>query len=623
MTIRRIRPALVVVLVFAAVWAAGVAISGGFFWQIGSFRISSRDPWRPLMVAIAAAAGVLLLTDPARIRSELDQCAKWLNAAAALVNRHWRRGAWTLALAIAVAGIAIDVYQWSGALTFWLDEEMVALNFRDRSFAELTGSLWLEQSAPYGWLVLQRAVLLTLGDSELALRLVPLLFGVATVVGALWVGRRWLGPVGLPGLVLLCWISPLLSHYRFEVKHYTADIFFGLMLPALAAWAIEGATGESRARRALIWWIFAAAGQFFANGALLVAPGCAAVLLIALWRRDGWRALGLAAAGAVVWLGAVAGHYELSLRYTSHLRDYWADQFPPGSAAPAGLMQWFVERLERLAGNPAGTALWPSLWLLAPAGFVFGRGGWLKAAFAIVVASVFVYAFVGVVPLYERFSIWIVPALYVGIMLLADRAARALPSAWQNRQWVAAALSIVTIVLTVRLASDVVVRGYHDLDIPHPSEKQQLNDRAAVRWLLAQQRSGDTLLTTRLGWPAIWWYGGISIAYPDENTNRAEGYEMTYETRCTGPLELPPNTRRLLVYLGFPDVPNGFESVLKRSLDEVGVTTRSQKYADRGRTFVVDLDRRSARVNPSVSDDPDAAAKQLPGCIGIRPLRRW
>ena len=98
---------------------------------------------------------------------------------------------------------------------------------------------------------------------------------------------------------------------------------------------------------------------------------------------------------------------------------------------------------------------------------------------------------------------------------------------------------------------------------------------------------------------------------------------MTYETRCTGPLELPPNTRRLLVYLGFPDVPNGFESVLKRSLDEVGVTTRSQKYADRGRTFVVDLDRRSAGVNPPAPDDPDAAAKQLPGCVGIRPLRRW
>lgn len=614
---------LLVVAGLAAVWAGVAALTGGFFWEIGPLRISSRDPWRPLMVAIAAGAGALALTDPARLRAVLEPRVKWLRETLPFAERLRHRGVWTLAIAIALVGIAVDIYQWSGAPTFWLDEEMIALNFRDRSFAELSGALWLEQSAPYGWLVLQRAVLLTIGDGELALRLVPLLFGIATVIGALWVGRRWLGTIGMPGLVLLCWISPLLSHYRFEVKHYTADVFLGLMLPALVAWAIEGERASTRARRALIWWLVAAAGQFFANGALLVAPPCAAVLLVALWRRDGWRAANRALAGGVLWLGAVAGHYELSLRFTAHLRDYWADQFPPRSAGVVELTQWFVNRLERLASNPAGTGRWLSLWLLAAAGFAFGRHRWLAAAFAAVVVSVFVYVITGYVPLYERFSIWIVPGLYVGIMLLADRAARATRSAWNSRQWIHVAVSLATVVLTLRLASDVVVRGYHDLDIPHPTEKQQLIDRSAVRWLLAQQRSGDTLLTTRLGWPAIWWYGGISIAYPDENTNRAEGYEMTYEPRCTGPLEPPPNTRRLLVYLGFPDVPNGFESVLKRSLDEVGVTTRFQKYADRGRTFVVDLDRPPTGVIPPAPDDHDAAAKQLPGCVGIRPLRRW
>jgi hypothetical protein len=599
-----IRRAFVAVFVFTAVWAVFVAIAGGFFWQIGSFRISSRDPWRPLMVAIAAGIGVVALTPRAQIRSEIH------------------RTALPVAIAIAVGGIAIDVYQWSGGTTFWLDEEMIALNFRDRSVAELSGALWLEQSAPYGWLVIQRLVLLTLGDGERALRLMPLLFGIATVVAAVWVGRRWLGAIGMPGLVLLCWISPFLSHYRFEVKHYTADAFFGLVLPALVVWVIEGESVRMRVRRAAIWWAVAAIGQFLANGALLVTPGCALVLLIAIWRRDGWRATGAAAAGGMLFLAAVAGHYELSMRYTAHLRDYWADRFPPRAASATDLAQWFVSRLELLARNPAGTSRWLSLWLLAAAGFAFGGAGWFAAAFAIVPLSAFAYAIGGYVPLYERFTIWIVPALYIGVLLVAGRAVRARDAAWNSRRWIQIA---ITLLLPLPLVSDIVMRGYRDLDIPPLTEKQALIDRAAVRALLAQRRPGDAVITTRLGWPAIWWYGRISIADRNESEDRPDGFEMRYaepgpDCRPPALIGMPPNTRRLLVYLGFPDVPDGFERVLRQSLDTVGATVGYHKFAGRGRLFVVDLERRS---DSSVTEKTDGAAGDLRGCVALRPIRRW
>ncbi len=79
----------------------------------------------------------------------------------------------------------------------------------------------------------------TLGTGELAARLVPLLFGIATLAVALWIGRRWMGPAGATALMLLCSISPWFSHYPFEVKHYTSDVFWALLLPALAVWAVE------------------------------------------------------------------------------------------------------------------------------------------------------------------------------------------------------------------------------------------------------------------------------------------------------------------------------------------------------------------------------------------------
>ena len=143
-------------------------------------------------------------------------------------------------LLIAIAGAAIVLYQWIGARPLWLDEEMIALNFRDRSFAGLGGRLWLDQSAPLGWLALQRLVLLVLGPSEIALRAIPALFGVATVFAAFFVGRRWMTTTGCAIFVLLCSLGQWMSFHAVELKSYSADTFWGLWLPALAVGSGDG-----------------------------------------------------------------------------------------------------------------------------------------------------------------------------------------------------------------------------------------------------------------------------------------------------------------------------------------------------------------------------------------------
>jgi hypothetical protein len=71
-----------------------------------------------------------------------------------------------LPVIIALASAAVDTYQWTRAAPIWLDEEMIAINIRDRSFTDLAGPLWLGQSAPYGWLVVERAAILTLGTGS-------------------------------------------------------------------------------------------------------------------------------------------------------------------------------------------------------------------------------------------------------------------------------------------------------------------------------------------------------------------------------------------------------------------------------------------------------------------------
>src|SRR5438034_6159469 len=87
----------------------------------------------------------------------------------------------TAALIIALVGAGLEIFQWAWARPLWLDEQMIALNLRDRRLVDLAGPLWLGQSAPLGWLAVQRAAVLLLGTSERALRLVPILFGLGTL----------------------------------------------------------------------------------------------------------------------------------------------------------------------------------------------------------------------------------------------------------------------------------------------------------------------------------------------------------------------------------------------------------------------------------------------------------
>jgi hypothetical protein len=83
-------------------------------------------------------------------------------------RRHAR--AYLIAALAAAAGAAVLVYWTSTARPMWVDEEMLALNVRDRGVGELAGPLWLDQSAPFGWLVLERAVMLLFGTGERAVR---------------------------------------------------------------------------------------------------------------------------------------------------------------------------------------------------------------------------------------------------------------------------------------------------------------------------------------------------------------------------------------------------------------------------------------------------------------------
>ena len=624
-----------VVFAVAAVWSAILTLSGGFDFSIGSIRVRSNNPRNPALIAMASALVLWVISWSANGRTALhDEWECWQRRYQS--TNEWRarwRPMFDYALspfAVAAIGIALDVSQWAAALPLWVDEEMIALNVRDRSFADLDGMLWLGQSAPLGWLALERSVMLVLGGGERALRLVPLLFGVATVLTAAWIGRRWMGRVGAVVFVLLCWVSRQLAHYRFEFKHYTADVFFGLAIPALAAWVVEADNARDRTRRALIWWAVAALGQWFANGALLVAPACAVFLFVFLLRQDGVRRVFYFSAAWLVWLVSFGLHYDLSLQYTHHneyLREYWAAQMLPASAGLSDSLRWFIDRLEPLALNPAGTALWASLWISAIGGLLAANRRRLGLAFAGVPPSAF--AFAAVVPLIERHSIWIVPALYAGIALLIDRAMDLATGAFARRRWALLMLASTILFAEFRLCASIYEYGKAELDARrHATHKHRLDDRAAIRWLMSQRQPGDVVMTMGLALPAVWWYGDIRItdeagfgsALPDGTPI----YEVGHSFECPSrQLETALQHRgRVLLYLGV-EVNANFEEVLLRELSQTGDLTTHRQFETLSKAAVLNLE---APPSDRVMQLRRTSSGELPsvsGCVSVKPARRW
>lgn len=632
----RVPRALLILALAAAGWSGFLVASGGVQLTLDGVLLSSRDPFRPAEIAVLLFVAALGFS-------------AWTGGRAALLEdlRFCARSFSWLATLVAVIVATAMIHRWWGATSFWLDEETVLINVRDRSFAGLTGTLWLGQAAPLGWLIATRAVMLLAGTGERVLHAVPLVFSFGALATAIWIGRRWLNWIGAFVLAWLVGFGAYIVMYAFVVKHYSADVCGALLLPALAAWALEGESMSERLARAIWWWAIAAVGLWLSNGAMLTAPAVAVVFVMISWRRDGARHGAAVAAAGAIWLAALGIHYAVSGRFALHntyLRAYWAPAMPPASLGIVDRAQWALQRLPALADNPGGTEHWKLLWGGALIGWIASRRRHLAWLFGVTPVWALIVGAAGIVPLTERFMLWAVPALYVGIALLADRAAslvtagidlersRTGPERLAARAIGTAAIGAVAILVGVPVGTSQLADSRDALFTHAPDAFQGMNDRAGVRWLMQRYHPGDVLISTHLGWPALWWYGNLSLGDSQIASGIGPAGSPLREVKyaAIGPSCQPDDlanavrsSRRVLFYLGFRDVPVGFDDLLIRRLGALGASSEFERFSDLSIAGVIDLTGAPGQPPPDLWRPGDVPAKPLDGCITIVPARRW
>ena len=276
---------------------------------------------------------------------------------------YFRNAATPLGLILIVVGTILRVRQYLFNRSLWMDEAFLSSNIVPRSYGALLEPLNDDQGAPIGFLLIEKLATAAFGNSEYALRLVPLLAGIAALPLFYLAARRIVGrTAALTGLGLLAFSRPGI-YYSTEVKRYSVDLAVTVLILLLASWYPDRDEHAAEGSRIPVLAALAVAGAcavWLSHPAVFVLAGMGGTLL--LWPRTGQRprfrlADPALATVVAVWVASFAANYYFFLRQLDtnrYLQDYWQLAFPPLNA---GLVSWLPRQF--LAGfeRPAGFAL--------------------------------------------------------------------------------------------------------------------------------------------------------------------------------------------------------------------------------------------------------------------------
>lgn len=410
----------------------------------------------------------------------------------------WSLGHTTALLwGIAAVGALLRVARYLDNRSLWLDEAFLAINLTDKSFSDLFGRLEFLQSAPAGFLAAEKAAVTVLGDSEYALRLVPLLASIAALALFVHVAGRLLPPLAAVLAVALFATNPELLYYSSEVKPYSSDVAVGLLLLALGLHAAEA--GERPLRRLAPLAVAAPIAVWFSFPSVFVLGAVAVPLLLRAVREGDRRQL--AAVTAVFGAAAVSFAAVYAVASTNVSRT--ADALFP-SATPHGL-----GRLSELAHdswslivNPGGfddgTNALAALLLVIGVLALRRRLPWL-ALLGLPLVLAAAADLLGRYPLGSRFSLFLVPSL---LLLVAAGVAAAVGSS--RRPFVAAG------VLAFFVAAPLLGRAAADVVSPPRSE----DVRPLLAHLARNWEPGDALYVYRNSQYALRYYGACEDCDP-------------------------------------------------------------------------------------------------------------
>ncbi len=460
---------------------------------------------------------------------------------------------------VVAGGILLRLVAYLHNRSLWLDEAMVASSVIRRSFLELLLPLDYSQAVPVGFLYLVRAATALFGPGEFALRLVPLLAGLAAVPLFYILARRYVGRApALIGLALFA-VSENLIYYSAELKQYSTDV----LLTILVLLAVEPVLrGSTKTRDHLILGAAGVLGVWFSHPVIFVLAGAGAGLaFLSIQKRD-WKRLATVSVVGLAWLASFGLNYGLFARGLAadeskvSAFDY---TFMPLSVSLEALewVRWafsgLPHRTLRLPTN-LGCAVIASLSMVIGGVRLFARdkvrGVCLVApvAFCLVASAMHKYPFRG------RLLLFLAPAL----LILIGLGAQWLMASRRRRAVRVAGLAFVAVLLVMPTATAVyyAVNAYGEEEM-----------RPVLEQMLARQRPGDVVWLYSSAYPAFLYYGEVYGYAPEQHVVWCEVPEEPGE--CQSAVERLFSENSLRMWFIFSHEKGGPRERMLKTLDRV------------------------------------------------------
>ena len=419
-----------------------------------------------------------------------------------------------LGFAAVVIGCAVRLFRFVDSPALWLDEAFLAINLMDKSLSDVLGPLEFQQSAPPGFLIVEKGAELLLGDAERSLRLFPFVASLASVILVAYCARRLLSPPAAAlAIVLFATGEPLLERAA-EVKPYSVDVAVAALLTALTLWVLEAPRGATAVRAAILGGVGLVSLWFSFPAVLTLAAAIVAIVIHGL--RVGSRRL---VVGAVVLGGlAIAMFAAVYAVASSNVTTISAAIFG-GSASSTVERFKVVQELWSVLDNPGafqnGTAALAALLVCFGIVALAWQRSFDRLAL-ITLPSLFAVAahLLDRYPLGGRFSLFLVPSL----LILVARGAQA-TTAWSRRPvLVGAGLTVFLITSPLALAA------YHVLEPPAREDV-----RPVLSHLVREWQDGDSLYVYPESQYALRYYATCDDCAPS-------GAEFPW------PIRIPPPT---------------------------------------------------------------------------------
>lgn len=227
---------------------------------------------------------------------------------------------------VLIIGTIIRLRQYLANRSFWIDEAALAINIRDRDYSQLLEALEYQQIAPIGFLYLEKYLTSTFGHGEMVYRLFPLLASIASI----WLLYKLCMVVINKEVALissfLFIISTILTYFSSELKQYSSDIFFGLLI----LWVWHKLNTNKTVLRSLSVGVVGAIGLWFSNVLVIVLSSIGLVNLVYLIFNRKLKPLLNSIPEYLLWAISFSINYYYFIFDHPHsegMKKYWASKF--------------------------------------------------------------------------------------------------------------------------------------------------------------------------------------------------------------------------------------------------------------------------------------------------------